>query len=569
MGADDSGGRPFSSIGDRATGYDEGLAAKKPSAKRAPGTILAGKYRVEAVLGEGGMGTVYRAHDTLAMSDVALKLLNTELTTNETSRKRFLQEFRTSQRLGHPNIVRAYAVEQHENQYFYTMELVEGLSLREHIDQHRNAGTHFQVEEAVRIIEGLCSALQHAHETTVHRDIKPDNVLLTRQGVPKLMDFGIAKALETTDIKTRLGSSMGTAYYMAPEQLRNAAEVDLRADLYALGIMWYELLVGEIPFPGSPPPSEARPGVPSWADELFRRLVAPVDRRYASAAELREAIRGAQESEEAPTPAREGLTENEPAVQTDDVSPPRSRDHAALLTTSAGARFCSRASMAQLFALVTTALVGLVVMGSRKPDVVLLQFWVPGGFEIVAGVLGVLGLLKLRQIPVTSNARSLVVASLAALFTALVMGVYHFFIALLVWDNTLGDPQPGELVYYAERLFEMPTYIRYAQLASACLLVEAMRRMVAAYPMSGEIAERTKKLLVRLGILVFLVVIVMQGFAPNPFERGMRGQNQGDFNLYPYLAAGVGLYALILLGKLARLMADISRGLKAHAIRVD
>ena len=276
------------SIGDQATGFDEGQPPATTAATLAPGLILGGKYRIDRLLGAGGMGTVYAATDTIVDSPVALKMLSQGLTDNERARGRFLQEFRISQQLGHPNIVRAYAVDRHEGQFFYTMEIVDGRSLRDLLRERRQRAEPFSVDEAVELVKTLAGALEYAHRITVHRDIKPDNVLVTASGQPKLLDFGIAKALQSTDLQTRAASAMGTAYYMAPEQMRGAGDVDGRADIYSLGILLYELLVLEVPLPGSPPLSEARVGLPTWLDGVFMRSIAPREQRYASASHLAE-----------------------------------------------------------------------------------------------------------------------------------------------------------------------------------------------------------------------------------------------------------------------------------------
>ena len=201
----------FDSLGEQATGYAQGPPIRD-SPLLEPGTLLAGKYRIDRLLGRGGMGTVYSAFDTISESHVAVKMLSPGLTENEGARRRFLQEFRITQQLSHPNIVRAYAVDRHGDQFFYTMQMVEGRSLREVLREKRERGESLDIQQVIGIIRALADALEHAHRITIHRDIKPDNVLLGPDGQPMLVDFGIAKALQSTDVRTRVASAMGTAY---------------------------------------------------------------------------------------------------------------------------------------------------------------------------------------------------------------------------------------------------------------------------------------------------------------------------------------------------------------------
>ena len=305
------------SIGDQATGYDDGSMVVDVPATFSSRTVLSGKYRVESVLGRGGMGTVYLATDLIAGSEVALKTLNPELTANDRARARFMQEFRIAQSLGHPSIVRAYSVERHEGTVYYTMERVEGRALREEMAERNSSGGRYELEEVVSLLGKLCEGLAHAHRVTVHRDIKPENILLA-DTTPKLMDFGIAKALEATEQKTRAASTMGTAYYMAPEQMRGAASVDARADLYSLGILFYELLTGDVPVPGSPPLSEVRRDLPNWVDGFFQKAVAPRDHRFESAAAMRKALTPGEREKLAPDP------QPQPIAVVHDLPPPPS-----------------------------------------------------------------------------------------------------------------------------------------------------------------------------------------------------------------------------------------------------
>ena len=202
------------------------------------GTTLQNRYRLDAELGHGGMGTVYRAHDTLLDRDVAIKLLNdTGLGTE--GRARLLREAQAVAKLNHPNIVSVYDAGEVDSTPFIVMELVEGSSLRECPPP--------TLDETLRIAQQLCAALDHAHtHGIVHRDLKPENVIVV-EGRAKLMDFGLARTFDSR--LTTEGMIVGTVSYLAPEQALGQA-IDGRTDLYALGVMLYELTDGTVALHG-------------------------------------------------------------------------------------------------------------------------------------------------------------------------------------------------------------------------------------------------------------------------------------------------------------------------------
>jgi serine/threonine protein kinase len=210
------------------------------------GTTLHHRYRLDAELDRGGMGVVYRAHDLLLDRPVAVKVLNRPNLGPE-GRARLLNEARAAARLDHPNIVAVYdagqAGEGDDGTPFIVMQLVEGESLR---DQPPSS-----LDETLAIAGQICAALNHAHtHGIVHRDLKPENILITPEGVAKLMDFGLA--LSAASRLTDDGSLAGTVFYLAPEQVLGQ-EIDGRADLYALGVMLYELVTGRLPFTADDP----------------------------------------------------------------------------------------------------------------------------------------------------------------------------------------------------------------------------------------------------------------------------------------------------------------------------
>jgi len=209
-----------------------------------PGEI-AGRYRLEGRLGYGGMSTVHLALDTRLERQVAVKLLAEHLADDPTFVSRFQREAQAAARLVHPNIVQIFdsGRDERTGQYFIVMEYIEGQSCAEIL---RDDGW-IEVDEAVAIIGQACEGLHYAHRHgVVHRDVKPGNLLRSRDGEVKLADFGIAKATEQSSI-TQVGSVLGTAAYLAPEQARGE-EAGPRADLYALGVVAYQLISGRLPY---------------------------------------------------------------------------------------------------------------------------------------------------------------------------------------------------------------------------------------------------------------------------------------------------------------------------------
>ena len=209
------------------------------------GDIIAGRYRLEGRLGFGGMSTVHLAFDMRLERRVAVKLLAEHLAEDPTFVSRFQREAQAAARLVHPNIVQIFdsGLDEHSGRHFIVMEYIEGQSCAEIL---RDDGW-VQVDEAVAIIEQACEGLHYAHRHgVVHRDVKPGNLLRAREGEVKLADFGIAKATEQSSI-TQVGSVLGTAAYLAPEQARGE-EAGPRADLYALGVVAYQLISGRLPY---------------------------------------------------------------------------------------------------------------------------------------------------------------------------------------------------------------------------------------------------------------------------------------------------------------------------------
>jgi LuxR family maltose regulon positive regulatory protein len=258
------------------------------------GALLNERYRLDAELGQGGMGVIYRAHDTLLDRDVAIKVLSATSLDAE-RRARLLHEAQASAKLNHPNIVSVHDAGEADGVPFAVMELVEGDSLHERRPQ--------ALEDILLIAQQVCAALEHAHaHGIIHRDLKPENVLITPDGSVKLTDFGLAR-IATSRLTTE-ETLVGTVFYSAPEQALGQ-EVDYRADLYALGVILYELTTGQLPYTADDPlvvisqhvhapvvpPSTHNAAILPALDALIVQLLSkqPQD-RPASATEVRQVL---------------------------------------------------------------------------------------------------------------------------------------------------------------------------------------------------------------------------------------------------------------------------------------
>ncbi|MBI3831778.1 MAG: serine/threonine protein kinase [Planctomycetes bacterium] len=206
-----------------------------------------GEYELLAKVGEGGMGAVYRARDAHMGRLVALKVMNKSVAGNSEFVERFKREAKATGALNHPNIVSAYAAGEVDGTPFIAMEFVDGESLRK---RFKTLGRMVE-PEALRIARGVASGLAHAHASGfVHRDVKPDNVLLGANGEIKIVDLGLAKAMADDQRLTKTGIALGTPHYISPEQARGEKQVDHRSDIYSLGSTLYLLLTGRVPFDG-------------------------------------------------------------------------------------------------------------------------------------------------------------------------------------------------------------------------------------------------------------------------------------------------------------------------------
>jgi serine/threonine protein kinase len=245
------------------------------------------------LLGQGGMGAVYKARQTKLDRLVAIKVLPPEVARDPAFAERFTREARSLARLNHPNIVTVHDFGDADGLYYFTMEYVDGRNLRDLL-----LDGPLPAAQALAIVPQLCDALQYAHdEGLVHRDIKPENILLDRKGRVKVADFGLAKLVGLTPAYLTLTGAhevMGTLLYMAPEQMKRSHAVDHRADLYSLGVVLYEMLTGELPLGRFAPPSH-KAAVDERLDPVVLRALArePAD-RYQDAAAFKQDVEAAQ-----------------------------------------------------------------------------------------------------------------------------------------------------------------------------------------------------------------------------------------------------------------------------------
>lgn len=228
---------------------------------------VVGNYELLAKVAEGGMGAIYRGRDMQNGQIVAVKIMPPHMAANPVLLKRFEQEFRAASKLDHPNIVRAIDYGDSGSSPYLVMEFVEGESLGQKIEREGR----MPEAEAIRVIAQVAQGLHRAHkQNLIHRDVKPDNVLIRSDGVAKLADLGLVKETETDLNLTKTGRGLGTPHFMAPEQFRNAKGADIRCDVYSLGATLYMMVTGQLPFKSTGP-------LDAWMKKIQNDLVPPRD----------------------------------------------------------------------------------------------------------------------------------------------------------------------------------------------------------------------------------------------------------------------------------------------------
>jgi len=263
---------------------------------------IVGKYRIVEKIGRGGMGIVYKGEHVSLGRFVAIKTLTAQFTLDPQYLSRVMREAKILAELQHPNIVYIYDIENLGGTDYLIMEYVPGKTVAELLKENGP----FAVNRAIKIVSDVASALSHSHKRhVIHRDIKPGNIMITNDGVVKVTDFGVAKITEGADV-THTGLIQGTPYYMSPEQARGYSDIDGRSDIYSLGIVFYQMVTGKVPFTGNSefdilekqiretpvPPSVLANSLPATYEEIILKCIAK-DRanRYPTAGNLLKSLK--------------------------------------------------------------------------------------------------------------------------------------------------------------------------------------------------------------------------------------------------------------------------------------
>lgn len=322
-------GRPSEQTAVTPTPGANGAAESIPPTSSGHYLRSVGEYRLLRRLGQGGMGSVYLAYEEGGSRPVAIKVLSDQLANDSAYVERFYREARSGAALDHPNIVRFFKAGQDAptGKHYLVLEYVDGVSAQALLERLGR----LSVGDAVHLILDVARALEHAHSRSfVHRDIKPDNILITRSGVAKLADLGLAKRVDEASHLTALRQGFGSLFYIPYEQAFNAKEADGRGDIYALGATLYHLLTGEVPFPGKShleiaerklagtftSASQLNTAVPPVLDRILEKMLArDADDRYQLVSELIVELERANIAATVPSFADAALALNDPLVQ--------------------------------------------------------------------------------------------------------------------------------------------------------------------------------------------------------------------------------------------------------------
>jgi serine/threonine-protein kinase len=328
-----------------------------------------GNYTIVRKIGEGGMGTVYEAVQAGINRRVALKVLSAKFMNDQSFLQRFMREVQAAGALNHPNIITVYEVCQDKGSYFYSMEFVDGETLGKRL----NRTGRMSAEEALGIVRKVGTALEYAWNRAkiIHRDIKPDNIMVNRQGEVKVADLGLAKSTAQDTTVTADGLGIGTPAYMSPEQSRGAKDTDCRADIYSLGITLFQMLTGHLPYKADsgfalvaahleqalPDPRSLNPEIPQAVCELIRRMCAKKPaQRYQTPAELIQAIDGILET---------GAPAAAPRTQVDEFREQQTAVATQYTRSVRESRFPVSAVLGAVLAVLLVGGAGYLVVGKR------------------------------------------------------------------------------------------------------------------------------------------------------------------------------------------------------------
>lgn len=294
------------------------------------------QFEVYGLIGQGGMGAVYKVREKKLDRIVALKVLPRELVKDPEFEERFVREARAQGSLSHPHILTVYDFGETPDFFYIVAEFIDGVDLRQLMNMGRLSPL-----EALRIVPQICDALQFAHDQgVVHRDIKPENILLDQNGDVRIADFGLAKIAGGQDVTlTRTEQGLGTPHYMAPEQMTGARQVDHRADIYALGVVLYEMLTGQLPIGHFEVPSKKAGTAEALDSVVMRALAHAVEDRYQKMADVKADVQGAGD--------RQGATRTESKTEARGTWP------ATAAVPPADRRLCKRPLVALVLILLT------------------------------------------------------------------------------------------------------------------------------------------------------------------------------------------------------------------------
>jgi serine/threonine protein kinase len=394
---------------------------------------------IEELLGHGGTGAVYKARQTKLDRIVALKIIKPESAGDPAFAERFSREARTLVRLNHPHIVAVHDFGEAGDLYYFIMEYVDGTDLRQLLKTQR-----LEPEQAFAVIPQICEALQFAHDNgVVHRDIKPENILLDKQGRVKIADFGLAKlAGGKPEDFTLTGTHqvMGTPRYMAPEQMEGSHQVDHRADIYSLGVVFYEMLTGELPLGRFDPPSH-KARVDARLDVVvLKTLAREPDRRYQQASQVKSDIERLSCEPVAASHARgQFATGKPPLVNVDFVGARRQVQGPAIGLILVGV-------VNILLPLLVTCWFVIAVQGTLNPSLLSMILLAVLGLGVPAGLLMVIAGLKMRTLEMNGLAMTASILTILPITVGSIIGL-----PIGIWSLTVLNRAEVKSAFAGER----------------------------------------------------------------------------------------------------------------------